>query len=551
MAQKKIIELEVITKGQKNVDDLNDTLEEQRLILIELERELIKVEELQKKTSKTNLAAQKNLTDQANHLKDAIKDQRLSLKELNAEKRNAAKLEKDLTGEKVKAYQITQLLDDFTGGYATKVRDAYEGIKEMGVAIKNTTLAQLRMNLAFLANPIVIFSTAIVGLTAAFAKYASVMTDGLVSTTESFINMIKSLGNPFKFASLQAETYAKNLKKIKDAQDDLQLDRAIQVLRAYGQDTIDLELQRAENKIATLKEGEEGYDKALTDILVLRARKDKEQGEKSAKDFQDAKIKELERLQLKWQLEQEAKQFNKEYYELFGKESAMSFQEAFNQVIEEAFDPNMVPVMEEYDPDTDPELQASLDRNNRLVKSYKERDKMITESNKKRLNDLILVTGTENKIGKALLVARGIMMAKELAMEASKTIAFSKQALARSTMAVAEGTAQTAKIGFPQNIPMLLGYATQAVGIVSAIRSAVKGSNIPLDITPNIVNQAISTPLAERQAPAFNVVGVSGTNQLANAIAGQQAKPQRAYVVANDVTTAQGLDRNIVEGASI
>jgi len=551
MAQKKIIELEVITKGQKNVDYLNDTLEEQRLILIELEKELAKVEQLQNKTSKSNLAAQKSLTDQANHLKDAIKDQRLSLKELNAEKRSAAKLEKNLTGEKVKAYQITQLLDDFTGGYATKVRDAYEGIKEMGVALKNTTLAQLRMNLAFVANPIVLFSTAILGLTAAFAKYASVMTDGLVSTTESFLNMIKSLGNPLKFASLQAETYAKNLKKIKDAQDDLQLDRAIQVLRAYGQDTIDLELQRAENKLAALKEGEEGYDKALTDILVLRARKDKEQGEKSAKDFQDAKTKELERLQLKWQLDQEAKQFNKEYYELFGRESAMSFQEAFNQVMEEAFDANKVAVMEEYDPDTDPELQASLDRNARLVKSYKERDKMITESNKKRLNDLILVTGTESNIGKALLIARGIMMAKELAMEAAKTIAFSKQALARSTMAVAEGTAQTAKVGFPQNIPLLIGYATQAVGIVSAIRSAVKGANIPINITPNIANTRMSAPLAERQAPDFNVVGISGTNQLADAIAGQQAKPQRAYVVSNDVTTAQGLERNIVEGASI
>ena len=53
------------------------------------------------------------------------------------------------------------------------------------------------------------------------------------------------------------------------------------------------------------------------------------------------------------------------------------------------------------------------------------------------------------------------------------------------------------------------------------------------------------------QVPDFNVVGIGGANQLANAIAGQQAKPQRAYVVSNDVTTAQGLERNIVEGASI
>ena len=49
--------------------------------------------------------------------------------------------------------------------------------------------------------------------------------------------------------------------------------------------------------------------------------------------------------------------------------------------------------------------------------------------------------------------------------------------------------------------------------------------------------------------PAFNVVGQGGTSQLADAIGGQS--PMRAYVVSNDVTTAQGLDRNIVEGATI
>ena len=51
--------------------------------------------------------------------------------------------------------------------------------------------------------------------------------------------------------------------------------------------------------------------------------------------------------------------------------------------------------------------------------------------------------------------------------------------------------------------------------------------------------------------PAFNVVGQSDTNQLASAIGGQSQQPTRAYVVSDDVTTAQSMDRNIVEGASI
>ena len=53
------------------------------------------------------------------------------------------------------------------------------------------------------------------------------------------------------------------------------------------------------------------------------------------------------------------------------------------------------------------------------------------------------------------------------------------------------------------------------------------------------------------QPPAFNVVGASGETQLADAIGSQTQRPARAYVVSNDVTTAQEMDRNIIEGASI
>jgi len=52
-------------------------------------------------------------------------------------------------------------------------------------------------------------------------------------------------------------------------------------------------------------------------------------------------------------------------------------------------------------------------------------------------------------------------------------------------------------------------------------------------------------------APSFNVVGASSTNQLAQTIGNQQQQPIKAYVVANDVTTQQSLDRNIVSSASI
>ena len=52
-------------------------------------------------------------------------------------------------------------------------------------------------------------------------------------------------------------------------------------------------------------------------------------------------------------------------------------------------------------------------------------------------------------------------------------------------------------------------------------------------------------------APSFNVVGATETSQLADAVAGQTQQPVQAFVVANDVTTAQSLENNIVEGATL
>jgi hypothetical protein len=53
------------------------------------------------------------------------------------------------------------------------------------------------------------------------------------------------------------------------------------------------------------------------------------------------------------------------------------------------------------------------------------------------------------------------------------------------------------------------------------------------------------------EAPDFNVVGASETSQLAQTVAGQQAKPVKAFVVGKDISTQQELDRNITTTASI
>jgi hypothetical protein len=179
---------------------------------------------------------------------------------------------------------------------------------------------------------------------------------------------------------------------------------------------------------------------------------------------------------------------------------------------------------------------------------------MITQSKAQAVDAAISLFGAETAAGKAALIAKQLLAVQEMIGEARKTITFSSLVAARSTAAVAEGTAQTAKIGFPQNIPMLIGYALQAVGIIGAISSAVSKSK---SVASSLGSGGGSTPsIAKPSAPtsappAFNIVGAGAGNQLAETIAGQNERPIKAFVTSQDVTTAQSLERNIVEGASI
>jgi len=56
---------------------------------------------------------------------------------------------------------------------------------------------------------------------------------------------------------------------------------------------------------------------------------------------------------------------------------------------------------------------------------------------------------------------------------------------------------------------------------------------------------------AEAAAPSFNVVGPSGANQIAESIGARESQPLKAFVVGGDVTTQQGLNRGIVQNATL
>ncbi len=163
------------------------------------------------------------------------------------------------------------------------------------------------------------------------------------------------------------------------------------------------------------------------------------------------------------------------------------------------------------------------------------------------LDATIDAAGQETKIGKALFIAKQAMLLKEQIAEAKATIQRITLRASEATVDTAKGAASTAKVGFPQNIPLLIAFAAQAAGIISSVKAAVNAAKGSASAMGGGGGGSISAPAP----PSFNVVGAAPENQLAQVIGQKEDKPIKAFVVSNDVTNAQALDRNIVEGASI
>jgi hypothetical protein len=99
------------------------------------------------------------------------------------------------------------------------------------------------------------------------------------------------------------------------------------------------------------------------------------------------------------------------------------------------------------------------------------------------------------------------------------------------------------------------GQIAAAVAIVGGLArvaaiSATKFNSSGANTSTPSVSSAAAGGGPSVPAPQFNIVGQSGTNQLAAGIGAQFAQPIRAYVVGGEVTTAQQLERQRVRTAT-
>jgi hypothetical protein len=208
-----------------------------------------------------------------------------------------------------------------------------------------------------------------------------------------------------------------------------------------------------------------------------------------------------------------------------------------------------------------------------LVDALEAEDSRRVENEKKTSDESIKISQAEADaklaIQNAVLdnVAGGIGILKQLgeknkALQKAAIIAENAAGIARIIINTKAANAKAIAaspltVGQPwvtiNTISGALGVAGSLLATKKALSELGGGSasggsvgNAPSGGAAASATTAAATPAA---APQFNVVGTSGQNQIAQSLGNQP--PVKAFVVSNDVTTAQSLDRNIVKTATI
>jgi len=644
--EKIIIELEVKTKesseavkklnktfteANKSTKNLNEELLEQKEILLLLERELLNVENQLKNTSKANLAGQKKLRTESNHLKSSLKDQRISIKELVLEKSQSIEVDKKNILTYQESSKALKLLDSLTGGYASKTVNLFKGLKSSAKALKTFNIGLSGMKKALIATGVGALVVAL-GLVVAywddivelFQDANKELVDQETKINKTIDAQTVQLGLLKQQIGLQELQTGESKKLTKEYRKQLILQReqniallenllaqeqledskskeltffekakiaasalvGVKVRGAVIADTYikksakSVELQKKINdaksaglkidtEIATLDKNVEAKAKKISDEKIAK-QKVIDDAEIEAEKLKAEAIERIRKGLIDTEAEERAEKLRlikidydeqialaEEYY---GKESEQVLalrlaQDIAKKEQQQVFD----------NEDTDRANKTAADE--KAIKDKSVADEIELEAKRvaakhQALSDISSIFGAESAMGKAALIAKQLMAAQELLIDlgaikskATKAIVGSQLNAAESGGAVATGFSKTLALGFPAAIPALIGYVASAAGIVSGVMAATKKTKSVASSFGGTGGggggSAPSLPAAPSLPPAFNVVGASDTNQLADAIGGQSQEPVKAYVVSGDVTSAQSMDRNIVEGASI
>ena len=608
-----LIELKAKTQqAEKDLEEISVLLEEQKELTIEFQKELSELERKRATSNKGNLAQQREINKAIAQTKAQIKDAQLGVKDysnqqsnlrksqqkLNKETREAEKDQKEYNRELEKSTGLTKTLDTLTGGLFSR-------IKSGATAFKTATKSANRFRIALISTGVGAFVVALGSLVAMF-KNSEEGQDRLTKLTKQFGSVVNNvtdvvanfgkgifnLGNAF--SKVLKGDFKGALDEAKSGFSDFSdsvstfteevvndFEKAGQIADQIAQaNKIDRELlierQKANAKINDLRiKGQDierfnAFERA--DFLAEALRIENEitdQEIKAAKLRRDAKIEENKlsestREDLEEQAKLEAKVFELESKKLSRQREVRSSintairetirlrrqeidefgkQREKIQAVQDEFRAKKDKQAEE-DKEKDQEAKA-LEINNALEASQsilrgkimQNEEEIFLEKNKANLtmafanstSQLIgMIAKEDSKVGKAAATAQAIISGIQGTQNAFKTAQDSPiTALFPAYPFVQAGIAAAFAVKQVQQI-----NAVDPTGGSGASVSGGRGS-------------------AQSQVPNVNVVGASPINQVAQAIGDREDQPVKAFVVAEEVTTQQALDRKTNEKASI
>ncbi|QDP60746.1 MAG: putative tail length tape measure protein [Prokaryotic dsDNA virus sp.] len=319
----------------------------------------------------------------------------------------------------------------------------------------------------------------------------------------------------------------------------------------------DKAIQETEKQLQELKNRRDGFLNKIDKEDKEKADKKKAETDKAnqeALDDEEKRLQAITDLQARYRkLNQDAEDISFEEKALRQKERALAELEQLNATEEQKaqailyFD-NLI-------------KEAKIKDAQAITNAIEQQEAARTALKLQALDSAISIANEETAVGRALIVAKQILLAKEAIINFKKNLINATSAMTGVTLTASEASVQTtASIAKAANVappPLNLPFIATALATAASVISAVKGA---VDATKSAASAAgaggstsarLDTPSIQTQAPAFNIVGASPENQLAQTIAGQTQQPIQAYVVANDVTTAQGLERNIIQESSL
>jgi hypothetical protein len=631
MAIEKVIEIKLSAQeAEKNLKAINKTLEEQREILILLEKELLDVQDAQNKTSKTNLAAQKQLTTQSNHLKSSIRDQKLGLKSLNIERREAADVLADLNKGSKDNTNIIRGVDKLTGGYATKIIKLKKGFLSSIKVVKGFVAGLSGVKKALIATGI---GALVVGLGLVVAYWEDIIAlfdDGSkklqeqadehrknISLSEDQLALLNNQEKILKLQGKSTKEVVEQKKKVLVLQQEenrlLLENLKTQLLREQQQQTELTFWEKTKVAVAnavgglgaaavanakTFKKTAEEIEKLddlekqiqdtkingqkLTLSLLQLDEKQKQKKVKDAKDtkqLEKEKQEALERIR-KGEIDTEDERRAEELYQVQEQyKKLIKEADKYNQSTTELIEAQGVKEQKLKDKFAQQDKEKKLKEQEKLIEelelkkedeelSFDEQRQLIADREQLLIEDKTLTDEQRLQLEGQFTDAK-IKLAEAEAAAKDKTLGETADVLQKFSGIAGEETAAGKALGIASaTINTYRGVSDAlAATTVTPFETALKFANAGAILASGLQNVqkivsvkvprtssgggAAATGGSAPAPPSFNVVGASETSVLADTVAEQTNEPVQAYVVSNDVTTAQSLENNIVEGATL